>query len=160
MAVDNYGPLIQVPISKQAISASQFGIPVRASIQDLDQRAQVQEANQIVTTGSVDATGFAVNNLHGIILQNGLIVMLSLGIAVSTAVTVGATGNFADILMCTLPPSLAPNQNWYGSIGNGTNSGEASIIANGQVVVRCWTPSQNIASGTTLRISAMYSAIE
>lgn len=48
MAVDTYGPLIQPPVSQQPISASQFGLPARAAIQDLDVRMQAQEAGQSV----------------------------------------------------------------------------------------------------------------
>jgi hypothetical protein len=40
MMSDNYGPGIQLPITKQPISADQYGIPMRAAVIDLDQRVQ------------------------------------------------------------------------------------------------------------------------
>jgi len=160
MAIDTYGPTIQLPVSRQLLSAGEFGIPVRAAVIDLDSRLQNQEADQVITTGSVDSTGFQMATLHGILLHNGKVCICGIGINVTTTVVIGTTGNIADTLMITLPSALAPNQAWFGSIGNGVNSGEASIASNGQVILRSWTPSQNISSGTTLRISSMYSTTE
>jgi hypothetical protein len=43
MTVDKYGPNIQMPISRQPISAAEYGIPMRAAVQDLDNRANALE---------------------------------------------------------------------------------------------------------------------
>lgn len=162
MTVDTYGPGIQIPVSRQKASASQYGIPMRAAIIDLDARQQDYEANQVITTGCVDQTNFTTT-LHGVLLFAGAqqMAMISLSIQLGvTAITIPADGNVTDFLMTTLPAALVPNQTWYGSIGNGRNSGEAQIAANGQVTTRCWTPAQNIAASTILKLSAFYLTAE
>jgi hypothetical protein len=162
MATDIYGPSIQIPVSRQKASASQFGIPVRAAIVDLDARVQDYEANQVITTGMVDQSNFTTT-LHGVLLFAGpqQLAMVGLSILVgASAIVIPADGNVTDFLMTTLPAALVPNQPWYGSIGHGRNSGEVTIAANGQVTVRSWTPAQNIAAATTLKISAAYLTAE
>lgn len=47
MATDNYGPGILVPVTDQNISPSQYGVPVRNAIIDLDARLQDTQAGLV-----------------------------------------------------------------------------------------------------------------
>ena len=57
---DNYGPGIVVPTANNPISASQYGVPMRLAVIDLDARMQVLEGEQTLSYQSFTSNSASV----------------------------------------------------------------------------------------------------
>jgi len=148
---------ILVPTSGQPVSVSQFGVPVRDAIQDLDVRlADAADPDITTTAGDVGtvASGFTVNDVRAATLFGGKLVHVDLYLVLSGSTITATNGNITDTPCFTLATAYRPSGTVSTIWSSGLEDGECVITTGGGVTLR--TASHTIDSGVNIRISAMF----
>ena len=122
------------------------------------ERLMDNTADEKITSGLAVPSGWSVSSftgtrVHGITELEIFITRTGADITESSA----GSGNISgDPQLCTLPSGWAPPHPVNGNWGNGSTDGEATIVTSGEVNLRSISGSAGIATGTNVRISAMW----
>jgi hypothetical protein len=114
-------------------------------------------ATDEVTSGVVDASGFATSSFVGRKVSGVTTIELFTNRTGAT-ITEGATntGNVADTAVATLPSGYRPQEAVNCIVGNGSVDGEATIASDGSVVLRSISGNTGWANGSNLRFTACW----
>ena len=123
-----------------------------------DSRLNDHSADDQITSGLAVSTGWSVasftaTRLSGFTFVELFITRTGADIAESPAGSGNLTG---DPTICTLPDGWAPPRAMNTVWGNGSTDGEATIITSGAVQLRSISGSAGIATGTNVRITALW----
>lgn len=123
-----------------------------------DTRLNDHSADDQITSGLTvpagwSVAGFTATRLSGFTFAEIFVTRTGADITESSA----GAGNIAgDPTMCTLPDGWEPPRPINCLWGNGTTDGEATIITSGEVQLRSISGSGGIATGTNVRITALW----
>jgi parallel beta-helix repeat protein len=122
------------------------------------ERLMDNTADDKITSGLTVPSGWTVSSftgirVHGITEVDIFVTRTGADITESSAGSGNITG---DPLLCTLPSGWAPPRPVNTTWGNGTTDGEATIVTSGEVNLRSISGSSGIATGTNVRITAMW----
>lgn len=163
-----YDTTIQIPITKQPVSASQFGIPVRNAILDLDARVSDLEAlngpwipysatiSGSTTNPTYTATGFYIATPKLCIFRANF-VLITIGSGTYTVSTPFPSAEETGMPygICSIAASGAGNR--LGRLGwqNGANSIGISDEATGARIGSA-TPASFFAAGSIIAVKGTY----
>lgn len=119
----------------------------------MDNTADDQITSGLTVPAGWSVSSFTATRLHGITFVEIFVTRTGADITESSA----GSGNIAgDPQMCTLPDGWAPPRAINAVWGNGTTDGEAVISSTGEVDLRSISGSGNIATGTNVRVNAIW----
>lgn len=114
-------------------------------------------AEDEVTSGVVDASGFATSSFVGRKVSGFTFIELFTNRTGAT-IAEGATntGNIADTAVATLPAGYRPQEAINCTVGNGSVDGEATIATSGDITLRSISGNTGWANGSNLRFTAVW----